>query len=440
MEFERFKYPSLQALKDDAARRGLSIPLADDITPLARKHEIAGKTVHNRIVYQPMEGCDGTADGSPDELTIRRYKRFAEGGPGIVWFEAVAIVREGRANPRQLWLTEANLDNYKRIVADIKADCLAANGFEPLVIMQATHSGRYSKPDGVPAPLIAYNSPIFEKDNPIPAARIVTDDYIKAMEEKMAESAVLAVKAGFDGVDIKACHRYLNCELLSAFTRNGLYGGSFENRTRFFRNSQAAVTAAVPKDFIVTSRMNAYDGFVYPYGFGVTENNGIEVDLTEAKTLIALLRDGGMKLINLTMGNPYFNPHVNRPYDAGGYVPPEHPLEGVARMLNGMGEIQKAVPEVQVVSTGYSYLREYAANAGAAMLADGNCAYVGIGRLNFAYPDFAKDAVAGRVDKKKICLACGKCTEIMRAGSTPGCVIRDSEVYMPLYKQYCASK
>jgi len=437
MEFERFKYPTLDALREDAAKRGLNLPATEDLSSLAKSHTLKGKTVHNRIVYHPMEGCDGTKSGSPDELTIRRYKRFAEGGPGIVWFEAVAILQEGRANPRQLYLTEENLDDFKRIVSDIKATCFKHNGFEPLVIMQATHSGRYSKPDGVPAPIIAYNNPIFEKDTPIDASRIITDDHLQELEEYMAASAKLAVRAGFDGVDIKACHRYLNCELLSGFTREGHYGGSFENRTRFFLNCQKAVIAAVPSDFIVTSRMNAYDGFLYPYGFGVTDGNGLTVDLTEAKKLIGLLHENGMEFINLTMGNPYVNPHVNRPYDQGGYMPPEHPLEGVARMLGGIGELQTEFPDMQIVSTGFSYLREYAANVGAALLNESKCTYVGMGRMSFAYPNFARDAVSGQIDKKSICLACGKCSQIMRAGSTPGCVIRDAEVYMPLYKEFC---
>ena len=437
MEFARFKYPTLDSLRADLTAKGLTLPLSDDLSALAKPHEIKGKKVRNRIVYQPMEGCDGMKSGSPDELTIRRYKRFAQGGPGIVWFEAVAITQDGRANPRQLYLTESNLDDFKKIVQDIKEDCMKTNGFEPLIFMQATHSGRYSKPEGPPAPIIAYNNPIFEGDKPIDASRIITDDRLKELEVKMAESAILAEKAGFDGVDIKACHRYLNCELLSAFTRPGAYGGDFDNRTRFFRNCQKAVTAAVSKDFIVTSRMNAYDGFEYPYGFGVTEGNGLTADWSEAKKLVSLLHDGGMDIVNITMGNPYVNPHVNRPYDQGGYTPPEHPLEGVTRMMGGIAEIQKANPDVQIISSGYSYLREYAANLGAGMLETNGCAYVGVGRINFAYPDFARDVVRGIVDKKQSCLACGKCSQIMRAGSTPGCVVRDSEVYMPLFKEFC---
>src|SRR5699024_6031082 len=162
----------------------------------------------------------------------------------------------------QLWLHEENLAAFQKFVADIKETCMKANGFEPVVIMQATHSGRYSKPHGTPEPLIAYNNPIFEGDNPIPADRILSDDYLMALEEKFGEAAKLAERAGFDGVDIKCCHRYLNSELLSAYTRKGAFGGSLENRTRLLRHGVKNAMDATGKDFIVTSRLNVYDGFV----------------------------------------------------------------------------------------------------------------------------------------------------------------------------------
>ena len=163
-----------------------------------------------------MEGCDGEVDGSPGELTFRRYRRFAESGGALIWEEATAIVPEGRANPRQLMLTEKNLDSFRRLTDEIREYSQRKNGFAPLLILQATHSGRYSKPQGTPAPLIAYHNPIFEQKVPIDDARIVSDDYLKRLPEQYAKTAVLAAKAGFDGVDIKACHRYLMSELLSA--------------------------------------------------------------------------------------------------------------------------------------------------------------------------------------------------------------------------------
>ena len=436
MEHKRFHYKSLDELKQELDLVGVRLPLSEDLSALQREVKIGSKTAANSIAIQPMEGCDGTADGRPAELTLRRYDRFARSGAGLIWAEAVAITPEGRANPRQLWLTRDNLDEYKKFVAGIKETCMRENGFEPVVIMQATHSGRYSKPEGVPAPLIAYNNPIFEGDKPIAAERILSDDYLYGLIDKFGVSASLAEQAGFDGVDIKCCHRYLNSELLSAYTRKGDFGGSLENRTRLLRSGVAAAQAATGSDFIVTSRLNVYDGFAYPYGWGVREGEGTEVDLTEPLELVRVLhQEMGMKLLDVTIGNPYFNPHVNRPYDGGPYVPSEHPLEGVARMAHCVAEIQRANPELKVISSGLSYLRQFSANLAAGELENGVCSIAGFGREAFAYPDFPQDIFKkGAMEPNKCCIACGKCTELMRAGSTAGCVIRD-EVYLPIYRR-----
>ena len=436
MEHKRFHYKSLDELKQELDLVGVRLPLSEDLSALQREVKIGSKTAANSIAIQPMEGCDGTADGRPAELTLRRYDRFARAGAGLIWAEAVAITPEGRANPRQLWLTRDNLDEYKKFVAGIKETCMRENGFEPVVIMQATHSGRYSKPEGVPAPLIAYNNPIFEGDKPIAAERILSDDYLYGLIDKFGASASLAEQAGFDGVDIKCCHRYLNSELLSAYTRKGDFGGSLENRTRLLRSGVAAAQAATGSDFIVTSRLNVYDGFAYPYGWGVREGEGTEVDLTEPLELVRVLhQEMGMKLLDVTIGNPYFNPHVNRPYDGGPYVPQEHPLEGVARMAHCVAEIQRANPALKVISSGLSYLRQFSANLAAGELENGVCSIAGFGREAFAYPDFPQDIFQkGAMEPNKCCIACGKCTELMRAGSTAGCVIRD-EVYLPIYRR-----
>lgn len=441
MEHKRFHYKSLDELKQELDLVGVRLPLSEDLSALQREVKIGSKTAANSIAIQPMEGCDGTADGRPAELTLRRYDRFARSGAGLIWAEAVAITPEGRANPRQLWLTRDNLDEYKKFVAGIKETCMRENGFEPVVIMQATHSGRYSKPEGVPAPLIAYNNPIFEGDKPIAAERILSDDYLYGLIDKFGASASLAEQAGFDGVDIKCCHRYLNSELLSAYTRKGDFGGSLENRTRLLRSGVAAAQAATGSDFIVTSRLNVYDGFAYPYGWGVREGEGTEVDLTEPLELVRVLhQEMGMKLLDVTIGNPYFNPHVNRPYDGGPYVPQEHPLEGVARMAHCVAEIQRANPALKVISSGLSYLRQFSANLAAGELENGVCSIAGFGREAFAYPDFPQDIFQkGAMEPNKCCIACGKCTELMRAGSTAGCVIRD-EVYLPIYRRDAQDK
>lgn len=436
MEHEKFHYKTKEELKAKLEELKVTLPLSENLDVLKRPVQIGSKTATNAIAIQPMEGCDGTADGRPDALTLRRYDRFAKSGAGLIWAEAVAVVPEGRANPRQLWIHEENLADFQKFVADIKETCIRENGFEPIVIMQATHSGRYSKPQGTPAPLIAYNNPIFEGDNPISSDRILSDEYLFALEEKFAEAAKLAERAGFDGVDIKCCHRYLNSELLSAYTREGAFGGSLENRTRLLRHGVKNAMDATGKDFIVTSRLNVYDGFPHPYGFGVRPGAGTEVDLTEPLELIGRLHNElGMQLLDITIGNPYFNPHVNRPYDNGPYVPDEHPLEGVARMYHCVGAVQKAYPDLKVISSGLSYLRQFSGNLAAGAIEQGYCTMAGFGREAFAYPQFANDLLhTGEMDARKCCIACGKCTELMRAGSTAGCVIRDPE-YLPIYQR-----
>ncbi len=422
---------------DEFKKENEKLLFTEDTDVLKTPLKVASKTIPNRLVCQAMEGCDGTTDGSPDVLTKRRYDRFAKGGAGLIWFEATAVMEEGRANPRQLYITEKNLDDFKRQVENIKNTALKENGIEPIVIMQATHSGRYSKPDGNPAPLIAYNNPIFEKDNPISKERIVSDEYLDRVGEALVNGARLAEAAGFDGVDIKCCHRYLNSELLSAYNREGKYGGSFENRTRLLRESVKGAIENCSKEFIVSSRLNVYDGFVYPYGFGVKDDGSLDFNPKEPDMLIKELYKLGVRILNITMGNPYFNPHVNRPYAKGGYEAPEHPLNGVARVLGGTAELKKLNPEMLFICSAVSYLGVAAPNVVSAYINDGGFDLAGFGRTIFAYPDFANDIIKnGGMDKNKICLCCSKCTEIMRSkGGTPGCVIRDKDTYLPIYKE-----
>lgn len=428
-------------IKEEIQNQNLNIPYSENVSVLKETVSFSGKCAANRLAIQPMEGCDGTAEGAFSELTHRRYERFAKSGAGLLWAEATAIVKEGRANPRQIMLTEETLDNFKREVEFIRETAVRETGVNPVLIMQATHSGRYSKPNGVPEPIIAYNKPIFEKDKPIDSSRIASDDYLKSLEEKYGKAAHLAEKAGFDGVDIKCCHGYLMNELMSAFERKGAYGGSFENRTRLFFNAIEQAKSNTSKDFIVTSRMNAYDGFPYPYGFGVSQDGGTEPDLTETLEVVKILKEKyGFSLLDITIGNPYVNPHVNRPFNHGPYVSPEAPLVGVERMMKCVKAVQMANPDMAIIGSGFSYMGKEGENVAAGAVEEGVCKIAGFGRQAFAYPDFAKDILNGGMDEKKCCIACGKCSELMRVGTVAGCVIRDSEMYMPYYKQYVMKK
>lgn len=426
MKHEKFHYQSLCEVAAKAQELNAFLPLNQDVSPLFEPLNIAGHISANRIALQPMEGTDGLEDGTPGELTWRRYERFAKGGAGLIWFEAVATVPEGRASAHQLRLTEDNLDEYKRLVEHIKEIGLKHNGYEPVIVMQATNSGRYSKPTGVPDPLIAYHCPPLEEPL-LDDSHILTDDQLKRYTDAYENAAKLSQKAGFDGVDVKCCHRYLACELLSAFTRPGQYGGSYENRTRFLKDAFRAAQAGIGKGFL-TSRMNAYDGFVYPYGFGVKEGS-LDVDLTEPLRLIGeLVEEFHIPLLNITMGNPYKNPHVNRPYDNGNYVPEEHPIEGLGRMMKGLSVIQHTYPDLPILGSAFSYLRRFSPALASGMVSGGHCSMAGFGRMAFANPDFVNQLrEKGSIDK--VCVTCGGCAQLLRAGIAAGCIVHDREVY-----------
>jgi 2,4-dienoyl-CoA reductase-like NADH-dependent reductase (Old Yellow Enzyme family) len=388
--------------------------------------QIGEKTICNRAVLQPMEGCDCHADGSPSELTVEKYKKAARSGTGIVWFEANAVCTEGRTNPRQMMLTKDNLPSFKNLLREMREIAKRECCISPIFILQLTHSGRQSI-----VPMIAYRHPIYEERRPVTDENIVTDEYLDTLPERYAESARLAVEAGFDGVDVKSCHGYLFQELLSAFTRDGRYGGSFENRTKLYLDCVRAVKKAIPKTMLLTTRLSVSDMVPKPYGFGTTEDN--ELDFTEPDMLIERLVKEGIQILNVTVGNPYYNPHVNRPYRKGGYIAPEPAKEGLWRFKIIEKHIKERFPTLSVVGSGLSYYRNDLFEQSEKQLSEGICDMVGYGRMWLAYPMFYRDYLKGAFDPKKCCLACSKCTELMIAKQVSGCAVFN-EYYKELYK------
>jgi NADPH-dependent glutamate synthase beta subunit-like oxidoreductase/2,4-dienoyl-CoA reductase-like NADH-dependent reductase (Old Yellow Enzyme family) len=435
---QRFHLKDLNALRAEIERLGLAMPIDEDLSVLSAPLTIAGRRMPNRFSVQPMEGFDAHPDGSPGELTFRRYRRYAGGGFGLIWFEATAVLEEARSNPGQLWLHAGNVGAFCELVEATRRAARERFGHDVILIVQLTHSGRYSKPTGRPQPLIAHRSPILDPQHNLPDDYpVVTDDYLDRLQDTYVAAAKLAAEAGFDGVDVKACHRYLVSELLASFAREGKYGGSFENRTRLLRESLARIKDEVPGVFI-TTRMNAYDAMPYPYGFGVDKEDYMIPDLAEPIELVRELVEMGVPVLNITIGNPYFNPHVGRPYDfpiKGFSAPDEHPLTGLNRFMSITRQIQEAFPDLHVVGSGYSWLRHLMPYVAAGAIASSGATILGIGRGAFAYPDTPRDVMeAGRMDPAKCCVTCSACTQIMRDGGKTGCVVRDSEIYGPQYR------
>lgn len=442
MSQERFHYKTLEEVKERAEELKVYLPFSSSTDILKTPLKVGNVTFHNRMGIAPMEGADSLEDGSPSDYTIRRYVNEAIGGSALIWFEAISIVPEGRSSKTQLLLTEENVESYKRMNEKIKEAGRKANGFEPYLIMQANHSGRYSNPDNRPAPMIAYRHPQLEQYRAADDSCIVTDDYLKSLEESFGKAALLAKKAGFDAVDIKSCHGYLLAELLSAYERPGQYGGNYENRTRLLKNGIKAAKVWEDENFQVTCRLGIYDGYEYPWGFGVSEGSGLKPDLKEPIRLVKeLYGNCGIQMMNLTMGNPYATTHVTRPFDMGKYEPEEHPFTGIGRMIAGIGEVKKAVPEMVIFGSAPTYLRQFADLYTAGAVEEGFCDGMLFGRMAFADPDYANEIIKnGRIDPKRVCMTCGKCGDLIRAHKPTGCVIRDPKTFMPFYKEFLEIK
>lgn len=409
-----------------------------------------------------MEGCDGELDGHPGELTRRRYERFARGGAKLIWFEATAVCREGRANTRQLWLHKNTVDDFARLLEMVRRVHREQYGtvddlLEPL---QLTHSGRYSQPRRA----IAYHHPALDLKTALPPDYpVISDAELERLEDDYVEAARLAVQAGFRAVDIKVTHGYLLSELIGAKTREGRYGGSLENRTRLVRNVIGKIRAALGTQLMLAMRLGCFDSVPYyrdpetgagapheypvpyPYGFGVDPNDPLNEDLSEVKQAICWFREWGIELLNVSLGSPYSNPHIGRPFekpDEGNYEEPEHPLLGVDRHFRIAGELQRAFPDLPMVGTGYSWLQKYAINAGARNIEKGNIRFLRIGRGALAYPDFARDALEkGELDERRVCKTLTYCTYLMRQKNHPmgqfptGCPPFDKEVFGPIIKE-----
>jgi len=449
----KFELNSLADLRRLAQSLGVQIGIEEDLSVLKQSVGIGGLRAPNAMAIHPMEGCDGDSLGRPGPLTVRRYHRFAGGGAGLMWAEAIAVAPEGRANPRQLWLHNGSKDVFADMVRGMRQTAAARFGsrHKPVIVAQLTHSGRYSKPEGKPHPLIPEHDPyrdVMIPQHPPDANAdkklasdwpTVTDEYLERLQDEYVKAARLAFEIGFDAIDIKACHGYLISELLASRSRPGKYGGSFENRVRFLLEVIDKIRAAVGSDRCIGTRIGIYDAIPYPYGWAVDEKDYTKPDLTEPLELFRLLEQKGVRLINITVANPYYNPHVNRPFNepiVGGYEGPEHPLVGVSRLIELAGVVQKKFPSIAMVGTGYSWLRHFMPSVGAASIADKKITLVGGGRMGLAYPDFPADIMMkGRLDPAKVCVGCSGCTQIMRDGGMAGCVIRDHQVYGPIFER-----
>lgn len=420
--------------------------------------------IGNRWCIQPMEGWDGTPEGFPSERTLRRWYHFGISGAKLIWGgEAVAVRPDARANPNQLLLTRETRFGIQQLYATLLAAHRERYGStEDLLIgLQLTHSGRFCKPFSQDRmePKILYHHPLLDRRFGIPPDYpVLTDDEIWEIIESFIQCAQWAYEIGFHFVDIKHCHGYLGHEFLSAYTRPGPFGGTFENRTRFLREIVRGIQTRCP-GLMIGVRLSAFDlvpfkpdpekshlghlgpgipepyeSFLpYCYAFGVNPYNPTEPDLKETYQFLELLRSLGVRLVNLSAGSPYYNPHIQRPAfypPSDGYQPPEDPLVGVARQIEVVRKVKTKFPDLILVGSAYSYLQEFLPYVAQAVVREGWTDFVGLGRMILAYPEFPHDLLSkGRLDHRRLCRTFSDCTTAPRNGLPSGCYPLD-----PFYK------
>ena len=452
-------YPRVASLKTAAAFRAhlaasdISLDLDERLSPpaespLAQPIEVDGVRVGNRFCILPMEGWDGTADGEPSDLTRRRWHRFGISGAKLIWGgEAVAVRHDGRANPNQLLLvprTQKAIAALREHLLEAHRERFGANADGDLYLgLQLTHSGRFSKPNtnDRPEPLPACPHPAIDRRF-TEGVRVLSDADLDRLIDDFIAAARLAWDAGYAFVDVKACHGYLGHDLLGARAREGCYGGSIENRTRFMRRIIERLRAEVAGLGIVV-RLSAFDvvpfrkrtedGIGEPnpeaadvdYGFGVVKNGDLNGALDDCRAVLRMLEGLGVRWICVSAGSPYYNPHIQRPAmfpPLDGYDPPEDPLRGVARQIEATALLKKDFPRLVFVGSGYSYLQEFLPNVAQYQVRTGRTDFVGLGRMVLAYPELPADVLNGRtLRRKSICRTFSDCTTGPRMGMISGC-------------------
>lgn len=475
--FKLVRVPSLKTVEDfrkHLSSLGLDLPCEDQIaaggdSPLAKPVEqvtVNGKKIGNRWAIHPMEGWDATTTGGATDEVRRRWQRFGESGAKLIYGgEAMAIRPDGRANPNQLIIVEQN----KKDLAEIREILVRShkerfgNSDDLVIGFQLTHSGRFCKPNDKKKmePRVAYRHPILDrKFNVTSDSQVFTDAEIEELIQCYIRAAKIASDVGADFVDIKHCHGYLLHEFLSAHTRPGKFGGCFENRTRILREIISGIRASGNK-IDIGVRLSAFD-FVpfkpdpalsqpgklgpgipedfsyclpYRYGFSVNPERPIEPELSETFKFAELCAELGVKILNLSAGSPYYNPHIQRPAaypPSDGYQPAHDPLIDVARQINVVRQIKARAPKnLVLVGTAYSYLQEYLPHVAQYVVRNRWTDMIGLGRMVLSYPGILADAVEkGSLTTKMICRTFSDCTTAPRNGMISGCY--------PLDKYYSA--
>ena len=244
--------------------------------------KIAGLELRNRIIRSGcFEGmCPG---GSPSDALLEHHREVAAGGTAMTTVAYCSVSFDGRAFGHEIWMREEIVPGLRKLTDAVHLEGAAVN-------IQLGHCGFFSnknvigrRPIGASRKFCTFRYTF---------AHEMTEEEINRVKEDFGKAAALAIKAGFDAVEIHSGHGYLLSQFLSPYTnqRQDSYGGSLENRMRFPASVIKHVRETVGPDFPILVKMNLSDGFKG----GLELDEAVEVAKRyEAEGASALVLSGG---------------------------------------------------------------------------------------------------------------------------------------------------
>lgn len=360
-------------------------------TKLFEPGRIGNLELKNRIVM-PAMGCSlAEISGEPGQRMIAYYTERAKGGAGLIITEITRVDDEtGVGTPNQLSVTNTH------VIGQLSRLAEAVHTYDTKIFVQLHHPGNQT-----PSRLIGGRQPVSASDVTCAVIgekpRALTTEEVEAMVKKFVTGAVIAQKAGIDGVEIHAAHGYLVSQFLSPHTnkREDKYGGSFEKRMRFLTEIVKGIQAYCGPKFPISVRMNGNDYLAD----GISDEEGVMI----ARYVEAL----GVQCINVSCGM----------YDSGStIIEPSYYQEGWKSHLAANIRKEVSIPIIAVDNIKHpSYAEE--------KLERGDCDFVGIARGHLADPDWVSKAKKGEDLYIRKCLGCMECFRILNDGLPLGCTL-----------------
>jgi len=269
-----------------------------------------GAVVQNRLCKAAMEENMAEAGQVPGQALLNLYEAWsnsaaaADAGPGIILSGNVMVDPTAMTGPGGVVLEADTLDDPKtRAQFETWAKSGQAGGSK--FVMQISHPGRQVFANMGTQPVSASATKVNLEgmaSKMFTDARALTEDEIRGLIRRFAETALAAQGAGFDGVQVHAAHGYLVAQFLSPLTnlREDAWGGPLENRARFLLEIIRAIRDRVNDDFIVGVKLNSAD--FQKGGFDIADSEQV-VDWLNAEAVDFVEISGGSYESSAMMGN-----------------------------------------------------------------------------------------------------------------------------------------